>query len=303
MNDLTLTAENQWTVTRTGLTQDILSGLAQAELTVKEVQVDGYRFQGATAQVVGNEVVITLTNQYVPQLGSLKISKTVTGNGGDRNRSFTFNLILRDGNGNQLTGQYPYTGKGSGMVSSGSSFTLKSGESILISGLPAGTTYTVTETEANRDGYTTTATGNQGVIVANKTAEASFVNNRTVTPPRDPDPNPSPSPEPEPEPERPRPGRPDDDDDDDDDDPTPSRPTWTVPYRPTPTDPPTENNLVTIMDPATPLASQPVPSNNLVTILDPTMPLGNLPITGGYGLSLVLTGVALLGVAFFTRKK
>ena len=57
------------------------------------------------------------------------------------------------------------------------------------------------------------------------------------------------------------------------------------------------------MDPATPLASQPVPSNNLVTILDPTMPLGNLPITGGYGLSLVLTGVALLGVAFFTRKK
>ncbi len=286
LTNLRLTAENNWTVTKTGLSQELLAGLDQAELKVEEVKVDGYEFQGATAQIDGNTISITLTNRYVPKLGSLKISKTVTGRGGDRTKDFTFNIILRDGNGTALRDSYPYTGKGSGTVRSGDTVTLKDGESVVISGLPAGTTYTVTEVEANRDGYTTTASGNQGVIVANTTAAASFVNNRpgrTPTPPTI------------------IPGRPDDPDDDDDD-PEPNRPTVTIPDTqvprvPSPTPP---SNLVTIMDPNTPLANQ--PTSNLVTILDPLMPLGNLPITGGCGMALVIAGAALLGIAILKKK-
>ena len=55
-------------------------------------------------------------------------------------------------------------------------FTLKSGESVTASGLPAGLTYAVTETEANQDGYTTTATGAVGAIAESTTSVAAFTN-------------------------------------------------------------------------------------------------------------------------------
>ena len=286
LTNLKLTAENNWTATKTDLSLEVFAELDQAELKVEEIKVDGYAFQGASAQIEGDTVSITLTNRYIPPLGSLRISKTVTGRGGDRTKDFTFNITLRDGNGTALRDQYPFTGKGTGTVRSGGTITLRHGESVTISGLPAGTTYTVTEVEANRDGYTTTASGNQGVIVANSTASASFVNDRPGrTPPTPVTP----------------PGRPDDPDDDDDD-PEPPRPTVPipdpdVPRSPTPTPP---SNLVTIMDPNTPLANQ--PTSNLVTIMDPLMPLGNLPITGGYGMALVIAGAALLSVAILRKK-
>ena len=55
-------------------------------------------------------------------------------------------------------------------------FTLKHGESVTASGLPAGIRYTVTESD--NSGYTVTAAGDTGTIEADKTATATFHNYR-----------------------------------------------------------------------------------------------------------------------------
>ena len=55
-------------------------------------------------------------------------------------------------------------------------FTLKHGESITASGLPAGIRYTVTESD--NSGYTVTTAGDTGTIEADKTATATFHNYR-----------------------------------------------------------------------------------------------------------------------------
>ena len=84
--------------------------------------------------------------------GSLAISKTVTAESGleaDSDQEFTFTV---DFNGKDvLKGEFPYTVSGSetgnGNVTDGATITLKAGETATITGLPVGTTYTVTETE------------------------------------------------------------------------------------------------------------------------------------------------------------
>ena len=84
--------------------------------------------------------------------GSLAISKTVTAESGlepDSDQKFTF---MVDFNGEDvLEGKFPYTVSGSetgnGNVTDGATITLKAGETATITGLPVGTTYTVTETE------------------------------------------------------------------------------------------------------------------------------------------------------------
>ena len=73
-----------------------------------------------------------------------------------------------------------YTGSKSGTIKSGDTVQLKHGESITISGLPAGTTYTVTES-GNND-YRVYASGNSGTIAANKTSTAAFTNARSSVP-------------------------------------------------------------------------------------------------------------------------
>ncbi len=107
--------------------------------------------------------------------GGLTITKTVTGDLGDRNKEFTFVVTL------SVPGSYNYSGSKTGTISNGGTITLKHGEYIVIEGLPVGATYEVREQEAGQDGYTTTATGAAGAIVeAGRTA--AFVNTRSTTP-------------------------------------------------------------------------------------------------------------------------
>ncbi|HEP6115568.1 TPA: QVPTGV class sortase B protein-sorting domain-containing protein [Streptococcus pyogenes] len=92
---------------------------------------------------------------------SLKIEKQITGNAGDRKKSFNFTLTLRpseyyktgsvvkieqDGSKKDVTIGTPYK------------FTLGHGKSVMLSKLPIGINYYLSEDEANKDGYTTTAT-------------------------------------------------------------------------------------------------------------------------------------------------
>ncbi len=110
-----------------------------------------------------------------PKTGNLTVSKTVTGEGADPNKAFTFTVTLSS----KITGKYGDMNFTKGVAT----FTLKGGESKKATGLPEGITYEVTETDYSADGYVTTKTGDTGKIVANGTATADFTNTKTTTPP------------------------------------------------------------------------------------------------------------------------
>lgn len=111
--------------------------------------------------------------------GHLTVTKTVTGNAGDTNKEWRFHVELSD---KSINGWY-----GSMFFTNGvTEFTLKHGQSATALNLPEGITYTVTEQEANLDGYTTSSTGETGTIPDGGTAEAEFVNHKDKNPPDNP---------------------------------------------------------------------------------------------------------------------
>ena len=109
---------------------------------------------------------------YVPNKhGDLTVTKTVAGNAGDTSKAFNFTVTLKDTSVNDMFGDMTFTdGK--------ATFSLKHGESKTAKDLPAGITYTVTEAEADQDGYTTTATNASGRIVKDATVTAAFTNTK-----------------------------------------------------------------------------------------------------------------------------
>lgn len=110
-----------------------------------------------------------------PETGGLSISKTVTG-AGDTSRSWHFTVQLSDPAVQGAYGDLTFT-DGVAQV------TLKHGETAAATGLPKNLTYTVTETEANQDGYTTSAVADSGTIPAGGTATAAFTNHKPTSPP------------------------------------------------------------------------------------------------------------------------
>lgn len=129
---------------------------------------------------------------FINRWAGLKISKTVSGDMGDRDKLFNFTIVLQDAGGNALTGSYPcIIGTTTGTLSLDNSgkaeFQLKHGQTITIFGLPAGSKYTVSEPDAQADGYTTkvtlgekseTAYTIQGNLSETDTVEVSFENSR-----------------------------------------------------------------------------------------------------------------------------
>ncbi|MCH5189540.1 MAG: hypothetical protein J1F37_03160 [Oscillospiraceae bacterium] len=119
--------------------------------------------------------------------GDLTVSTSVTGNMGDRNEEFTFNVMLSD---ETITGKYGEMEFTNGVAT----FTLKHGQSITAEGLPSIVTYTVTE--YNSPGYSVTIEDNSvdgssiysskklengdmqcdGNLLPNKTAQVNFIN-------------------------------------------------------------------------------------------------------------------------------
>ena len=116
----------------------------------------------------------TITNTLKP--GVLEISKTVNStNMAHEDKVFTFTVELTDKDGKLLNGSYVLNDTASIEVRDGkATITLSGGESAVISGLPAGTQYSVTETAES--GFTAESEGESGVIEPTKTAEASFTN-------------------------------------------------------------------------------------------------------------------------------
>ena len=106
--------------------------------------------------------------------GDLRISKKVTGTGGSAGKTFHFTVSLGAG------GSYAYRrsdGK-SGSIADGGEVALKSGEAVLISGIPAGSTYKVTENTEDAEGYRVTCENAAGKIRGKTETAVSFVNHR-----------------------------------------------------------------------------------------------------------------------------
>lgn len=124
----------------------------------------------------GNKVPAEFTNTYNSY--SLEVKKTVKGNFGDLNDTFTFDITLGGADGkdnnyasatvtvsdaaNAANGKTWTIGGGQQTV------TLKHGQTITVSNLPVGVTYTVTEEKKNADGST---------WVYDTTGEAVAINN------------------------------------------------------------------------------------------------------------------------------
>ncbi len=153
------------------------------EVSESEADQDGYTTSvtGASGSIVKDETAeAEFTNEK--NTGNLTVSKVVAGNAGDATKDFNFTVTLDD---SSISGSYGEMTFENGVAS----FTLKHNEKKTATGLPAGIGYEVSESEADQDGYTTTATGASGSIVTDETAAVAFTNTKK-------------SDEPEPEPEK-----------------------------------------------------------------------------------------------------
>lgn len=156
-------------ITITGLPEGASYTVTEADYTIDGYVASSVDAVGSIAGDAAQIAAFTNTKNALP-VGSLTIQKTVTGDLGDKEQAFTFIVDLG------ADGSYPYSGSKTGTIQSGQTVTLKHGESIVIQDIPAGTTYLVTEKEANQDGYT--ATEASGVITL-QGQTAAFVNSKS----------------------------------------------------------------------------------------------------------------------------
>ena len=131
--------------------------------TASSVLVPSWNGDGTVSQALGNNGKFSY-----PAPGDLEIKKEVDwGNASDATKTskntFTFQVSLNDSTGAALTGTYNYAVYGAGAdpvrtgtISNNGTVSITPDEHVLITGLPAGVTYTVTEQGANSNGFTTT---------------------------------------------------------------------------------------------------------------------------------------------------
>lgn len=180
MDTLVLSEEDAWTGTFRDLPKS-------DDYTIVEEEIADY-----DSVIAGNaQNGFTITNTYNPPVGSLTVSKTVSGDGGDTSKAFDFTVTLSD---TSISGTFGDMTFENGTAS----FTLKHGESKTAENLPAGISYTVTE--SGNDGYTVTAEGDKGTIPADETVTAAFENYRAKDSEPTPTPTPTPGTTPTPEP-------------------------------------------------------------------------------------------------------
>jgi pilin isopeptide linkage protein len=159
-----------------------------------------------------NDGIPTFNNITKPQSGTLVISKTVSGDGADKTKEFTFkvtllpmlngtttdniafnsDVLLTDISGTpaeKVGGELQMFGDVE-FVDGVAYIKLKDGESKTITNIPAGFTYTVEELDG--DGYTVTVNGKEatsvsGTIEGNAVVKAAFNNYKAADTPDEPD--------------------------------------------------------------------------------------------------------------------
>lgn len=186
IKNIELNADNGWEAEIEGLEVLKEDGKTEYKYSVNEENVSGYDSNVVESEETdaagdgGKVKVFTITNTKT-ETGSLKVSKTVEGNGADRNKAFKFKVELKNG-GNPVSGVYPLDGTAGSKTGTivfdengMASFELPDGESIVITGLPVGADYTVTENAYKN--YKPSDNGKyNGKIETGKTGEISVVN-------------------------------------------------------------------------------------------------------------------------------
>ena len=132
------------------------------------------------------------TNTY--SAGSLAVTKTVTGNMGDRSKYFAINVTLTGEADKTYAASYTVTGGSklengtddctSSTISIGTpkTFYLKHGDTLTIHNLPYGVTYEVTEENYTGDGYTTTHTFSDNAKEIDSASDTvTITNNKKAT--------------------------------------------------------------------------------------------------------------------------
>ena len=174
-----------------GQTVRILNLPEGANYTITEIEANqnGYTTTstGETGQILKNQTSKATFTNTKEDTGSLKLSKTVSGSGGDLEKSWNFTIALSGAKATDFNKECTVTSDGTPEYTNGpvnftdgtATVSLKHGQSITIQGLPAGVNYTVSETEANTDGYTTTESGATGQIEKSQTKEVTFTNSKS----------------------------------------------------------------------------------------------------------------------------
>lgn len=150
---LALSAANQWAGTFTHVAKGHTYRIAEDAVDGYEVAITGNAEQGY--------VVI---NTKMP---SLTVQKKVEGKLGNKTKQFEMKIRLSDKNGNPVTGTYggvEFDSNGEAVVR------LRDGEQVCIEKLPVGTSYQVTEIQANKDGYQTSYEKCEGTLSEDQTA-------------------------------------------------------------------------------------------------------------------------------------
>lgn len=170
---------------------------ANATYTVTEDTADGYETTpdgGTTSgKIEANKTAMAAFTNTKSVYQRLTVEKTVEGADGDKEKAWEFTIELKNADGMALNGNFPYKGGSIEGVdqppddtltfdSAGkATIRLKHGQKIIIEDIPVNATYTVTETEAGKDGYVTTPNVPiSGKIEAGKDATASFTNSKTI---------------------------------------------------------------------------------------------------------------------------
>lgn len=167
------TLKHDQSVTATGLP----AGLSYT-VTEKEAGQEGYvtKAAGDRGRIpAAGTAMATFTNMKNVPRGNLSVSKTVSGSNPPSKTAFGFTVILSDRTVDGRFGEMTFR---SGVAE----FTLRHGETVTATGLPAGVGYLVQE-EAN-EAYTVSSEGAEGLIEPDGTATARFVNRRIVLPPK-----------------------------------------------------------------------------------------------------------------------
>ena len=168
--DVTFT-NGKATVNVSASSEKVITGLPEnITWTVTEQADEAYHAteNTQTGQIERTKTALaSFTNRF--KTGDLTITKKVEGNADYNGEEFQFSLVLDD---QTLSGEYGDVTLKDGKAD----FTLANGQSKTIRDLPEGVGYEVIETNANANGYTTTATGAVGTIEDQATQTAAFTN-------------------------------------------------------------------------------------------------------------------------------
>ena len=139
--------------------------------------LDNTTWGGTIRKDITSEIKVKNTYEEKRQL---TVKKTVEGSMGSKTKQFQFQLKLTVPAGQVLPTELEYTkGDENGTIKSNGDvyeFTLAHEETIIIKGIPAQSTYTVTEVDGESNGYTVTQKNATGTIKADTVV--SFVNTK-----------------------------------------------------------------------------------------------------------------------------